>query len=151
MRENSSKMTNCAWMRLSEELFEVWGVEIVQFFVANLTMIVVSGQTLLKNSLWRILPVSSEPYFSYISPLEALWRPYGATGDQLQGEALKRAPPIEVHDGWASPACGLHPTRAGGSSRKIWRRQPSFASCAPVISVCFTFPRYYMATSILSS
>ena len=70
LREKSSKMTNLACLRLSEELFEVWLVEIVQFFMANSAMIVVSGQTLLKNSFWRNLPVNFLPIFSYFS---ALW------------------------------------------------------------------------------
>ena len=47
--EKSDKIVDFAWMRLSEELFEVWRVELMQFFMANFVMIVVSGQTLLKN------------------------------------------------------------------------------------------------------
>ena len=46
LREKSSQMSNLACLDLSEELFEVWLVESMQFFMANFIVIVVSGQTL---------------------------------------------------------------------------------------------------------
>ena len=71
LREKSIKTGFLARIGSRKIIFEVWVVEIGQFFMANSAMIVVSDQTLLKNSFWRNLGVIFfHIFFIFFGPID---------------------------------------------------------------------------------